>query len=67
MQPARIAGKRADGAIRKGTHARGSAYYGNRGRVEQPLHIGMAIDAAMGDGHCLASSCSAGLMRQSGL
>ena len=67
MQPARIARQRADGAIRKGTRARGSADYGNRGRVEQPLHISMAINAAMGDGHCLASSCSAGLMRQSGL
>ena len=67
MQPARIARQRADGTIREGTRARGSADHGNRGRVEQPLHIGMAINAALGDGHCLASSCSAGLMRQSGL
>ena len=67
MQPARIARQCADGAIREGTHAGGGADHGDRGRVEQPLHIGMAIDAAMGDGHCLASSCSAGLMRRSGL
>jgi hypothetical protein len=63
MQPTRIARQRADGAIREGTRARGSADHGNRGRVEQPLHIGMAINAALGYGHCLASSCNSGSLR----